>query len=170
MVGEQADRSDEHEERGDREGPPIDQLQAHADRAYPERMRARLLGPPASRNVRLRFDLFEEARLQELLAVDREERVDAVADDAHHFALTPARVTDEIALLERPEHRALHALDLECAATPGGVAAAHGFLEELLAHLGLAPAARSSVSGVATMPPVTWTSAAATARVCSGGG
>ena len=33
----------------------------------------------------LRVDFFEEAGLQQLLAVHREERVDAVADDAHDF-------------------------------------------------------------------------------------
>src|SRR5512140_675223 len=93
------------------------------------------------------IDLLEEARLQELLAVHREERVDAVADDAHDLTLTPARVTHEIALLERTENRALHALDLERAPTAAGVAAPHRFLEERLAHLRIAAAARAELRG-----------------------
>src|SRR4051812_13292463 len=65
----------------------------------------RMVGPATCRRTagdrgRLRHDLFEEAGLQQLLTVDREERVDAVADDAHHFALAPPGMPDDVALLE----------------------------------------------------------------------
>src|SRR5436190_23379171 len=76
------------------------------------------------------LDLLEEARLEELLPVDREERVDAVADDADDLALAPGRVAHEIALLEWSEHRTLHTLDLEGPAAPRAAVAAERLLEQ----------------------------------------
>src|SRR5262245_26242957 len=91
------------------------------------------------------FDLLEEAGLEQLLAVYREERVDRIADHAHDLAFAPGRVADDIALLERPEHRALYALDLERAAAAGGVTPPHRFFEELLARHRIPAAARDEL-------------------------
>src|SRR6185436_14692036 len=56
-------------------------------------------------------------------------------------------VADDVALLERAEHGALDALDLEGAATAGDAVAAEGFLEEGLARGGVAVAPRGEGGG-----------------------
>src|SRR6185503_6294274 len=81
--------------------------------------------------------------------MNREERVDAVADHAHDLAFAPARVAHDVALLERAEHRPLDALDLERAAAARGVATAQRFFEERLAGLGIAAAASGALDGQA---------------------
>src|ERR1043165_5805594 len=81
-----------------------------------------------------RVDLLEEAGLEQLLAVDREERVDGVADDAHDLAFAPGGVANDVALLEWAEDRAFDALDLEGAAPAGAAVTAEGLLEERLAR------------------------------------
>src|SRR5688572_23789068 len=86
------------------------------------------------------LDLLEEAGLQQLLAVDREERVDAVADDAHDLAVAPRRVAHDIALLERAEHGPLDPLDLERAAATA-TTSTERFLEECFARVRIGTAA-----------------------------
>src|SRR5438045_2037255 len=81
----------------------------------------------------LRVELLEEAGLEQLLAVHREERIDRVADDADDLALAPGGVADQVALLERPEHRPLDPLDLERAAAAGAAVAPQRLLEQRLA-------------------------------------
>src|SRR5438270_213166 len=71
---------------------------------------------------RLCDDLLQEACFEQLLAMHGEERVDAVAHDAHDLALAPPRVAHDVALLERAEHGAFYPLDLERTTAASGAA------------------------------------------------